>query len=296
MWLITVIYSKLPINFYSKYTLPVRLSIENSQNELLILIGCLVLILKTKFNAEKILRLIGYWALFLSLLAIPFQDRWISGIVVNKSMNAILCIGLLPYIYEPLTAILTLLVVLTSKSSSAYLAFFGVLLIRGVNSKMRGFSTYRLLAYLKMCMGWVLLLASTLIFLKLLDKDIFFAGSRFNGYKFFFNDFHGLEYLFGKGPASFFSISSFRQARELFDFENGYYIWMHSDLLQFIYEYGVLGLIPLFICLYKMLKITKQREFYSLLAFFFGGVFYYPFHFPVHLFVIFLVLKLANGD
>lgn len=275
MWVSASIISKLPVNFYSKYTLPVKVSIENSQNELLCLICILSLMIKSKINFDKALNCFGYVSLIFSFFALFFNERWFSGIVVNKSMNAILVSMLLPYIFNFYTFIASALVVILSKSSSAYLSFFGMIFIFFLRE------TKNPTKFLKYFIPLPL-------FLYFFDKDILFGGSRLIAYKFFFSDFSIWNFLFGKGAASFFSIASYRQTRELFDLANGYYVWMHSDILQFIYEYGIFGLIPLAFVAFK--TNFSKKEFYSLIAICLGSVFYYPFHFPVHLFVLFMVI------
>ena len=299
MWVYAGIASKCPIPWTS-YSRNVNIAVENNQNELLCLILILVLLLNSKFNPTKFLSVFGYVALILSFLALPFQfekttyllakycnfhlpARWISGIVINKSMNAILNASLLYFIYSPVTVVITVIVVMFSKSSCAYLALIGSMMYNhfGLNWMRRG----RLLSW-----GWVVF---PLIFgLYLVDKDIFWAGQRWEGYRFFFSDFTLKDWLIGKGPATFWAISTYRQAHESFQLDNGYYFFMHSDILQYLFEYGIFGFIFLIAAVpfKKLNKPTPSNS--SFVALFLGGVFYYPFHFSVHLLVLFMVVSI----
>lgn len=276
MWVYTVIASHMPF-FISPYPMPVVLTTESRQNELLALIVLFVLALRVPFNPVRLLKKLAKWAIILSVLAIPFQDRWISGLVLNKSMNGILLASLTLYSSTVGYFLWATFCVLISHSSSAVLALAVVIFGAFINKK-----NAKKIFLLCACIGGSI----ALIFPRAL-----FSGNRFEGYRLFFNDFSFLNWLFGKSPASFFAISSYRQAKEAFHMEHGFLLWMHSDPLQFIFEYGLLGLIPLIISASWVFKHAKKRERLALSAMIAGGIFYYPMHWYIHLFVVFCVIK-----
>ena len=194
-------------------------------------------------------------------------------------MNGILTASLILYCESGLFFILGTIVVMLSKSSSALLSYLVVFFGSFMTS-----SNYKKVFFLCTCTGVTLLVTI---------PDILFAGDRFEGYRFFFSDFSILDWVIGKGPASFWPISVYRQAVESFHVDHGFLFWMHSDPLQFIYEYGLIMVLPAVMALLWIFQVAEKRDAIAISSILFGGLFYYPLHWPIHIFCVWLMVKLA---
>lgn len=78
---------------------------------------------------------------------------------------------------------------------------------------------------------------------------------------------HTFQLLFGYGGASFFSLFHKVQSKSLFDLA-GYFLEAHNDLIQQLFETGVVGVAILLICLGDLsIRAFKQRGNATVLAF-----------------------------
>ena len=279
MWVVISLQLCSPL-IPTTYTPEVHITTDTRQWEVLLLIATFSLIIKTKFNAEKVLLWLSRIIVTLGFIALFFNNRRVSGIIPNKSMNAILTAGILIYCDSLLFFILGSIVVFKSQSSTAFLSyltmFFGSFLTT---------NNFKKIFFMSICTG-ALLIA--------LVPDILFSGHRFESYSFYFLDFSLKDWLLGKGGSSFFAISLYRQKMAGFHLNDGYDLWLHCDPLQFVFEYGLLMLFPLAVIVMHVLQFSNKREIVSLAAISAGSLFYYPFHWPVILLSVFLMLKLAH--
>jgi len=276
MYCYSVVQSKWPWGL-SNYTPHIRMAIESSQNELIAIIIILSLVIKSKIKAVKILQAIAKLEIALSIMAIPIQERYISGIIFNKSLNGVLIATLLPYCTNIYWRAAGVGCVLLSNSSSAYLAL-AIVLFLSVATKNNAKKVFFSFA----CVG---ALAIALI------PDLFFAGHRVESYRWFFIDFSHLDWLVGKGPASFSSIITYRQGKELFHLDDGFLLFAHSEPIQFLWEYGFTMVLPALIAVIGTFKTAQKPERLALAATIAGSIFYYPLRQWLYLPVLFLVLK-----
>lgn len=293
LWTTLVIHTKNPdgYNFLPKN---MRVLLDKDQNELMVLVVLFTVLMRVKIKSksiETVIKKISRFNIYLSLLFLPVNDMYFSGIVVNKAMNSILLIMLLPYAlidaskrYRAFYTAATFLCVLLSKSSSAYLVACVYVLWHLY------FSGIRYKNILALILGGGLGVAG----IKLVPNALY-GGERFLSYWISFKMFTLGDWLLGMGPASFFTFSAKLQQR-IQVMDNGFWIYMHSDPLQYLFEYGILGVPFLLFTLYYTLKHAGRREILVLLCMLTGSIFYYPFHFPVHLIFFFLIMKLVVNN
>jgi len=134
-------------------------------------------------------------------------------------------------------------------------------------------------------------------------KNLFNPYGRFNAWKIFFEDWFISPWwikAFGFGPGSFEVISQHIQVREKLGVDaHGatFYYNMHSDLLQYVWEYGACGaaLIALFaFCTLKRLH-SKPIIFSAFLA----GISSMSFNFPVRsapICIFMMLLVIVGGN
>lgn len=282
MWVWASLFSHWPY-FIGDTSRIIQVTNISRANEVLALIALFVVVLKSKINPKKILKYFSRVVIVAAFLSIPFQSRWISGLIPNKSMGGILIASLLFYTQNVFIFLMGVIFILLAKSSTAFLALtvvcLGAFINKGNIKKMF------------LCATGVGLFGALAV------KDFFDAGSRWRGYQFFFRDFKWSDWLIGKGPGSFFAISIDMQKFYHFDYDyTGYWLFLHSDPLQFVFEYGILAVPFLILTLYWIGKNAQKVELLSLLAIACGGLFYYPLHYPAHLFAVFLVLKVIYDE
>lgn len=283
MWINASLFSKLPFAI-GNYPKNVVVANEAKATETLLCIALFSLIYKTKKDYGKMLKSLSAIAILTSIVAYPFDIRWLTGLVPNSAMNAILIVSLLLYAPGNILFLLGVFIVVMAKSSSAYLALASTVLYLFRAEIVKRWKAFLLLGFIAIAGLWSI------------DKDLLNPGIRFSAYQFFFRDFHGLDWFFGKGAGSFWAISTWMQNTYQFDMDNGYLFWMHSDPLQFVFEYGIIGLIPLAFSLTWLLTNLKDRAMIAVLAYLFGGIFYYPLHWPVHLLVLFMAISYERNS
>lgn len=252
--------------------------------------------MKARIATGKIRNWLAYFGLFnitLTVILMPFNEEFISGLVLNKSMNATLNLMLLPFVIHKFQSwamvFLCLATISISKSYSTFLALAVMLFWCFRKNKI------------VLCSGIVAACVLAFYAKTILDAE----GYRLSGWLFFLSSFTPLDYFLGRGPGTFAAYSVGDQNRELFKMfitetrtmvGDGLYIWGHSDPIQAHYEYGLIGVLMLIPGLSYCLWALKGPEFYSLLALLTAGLLYYPMHWPIHLIVVFSLLKVANNN
>ena len=289
----SLISAQFPV-YLDELTIPLRVSMENFTNNFLVWLLVFVLFMKYEFSnlkVERVLRAILTLLLVSGVAAFVFEQfiydkhriPYFYGIIPNKGMNAILLVTLLPFFLNRYLFMLVTLFVIDSKSSSAllsYLTFCSLYLV--MNKKIN----YK---YVLGAIGFVVAYA-------LFDDGLFNGTTRFPAYKFFFSFMNPWNYLFGFSSGSFFPMSVFLQDRYRFQLETGLHLWAHSDPFQYFFEFGLIGVPPLLYTMGGVLKYAERRSLLAFGAFLAGSLFYYPFHFPIHLIVLVLLVKMSVNN
>lgn len=305
MWLSAALFSSWPF-IDASLPPPIVFSVNAEQKQILMLIALFSLLLLKKVQTKKIEVFLGYLGIVsvaATIIAIPFHDPFISGLVPNKSMNGILNCMLLPYICKPNyravlpAVILVAFLTLTSSSSCAFAAFSAMCAVWV-------YKTYRPKFLILVLAAASLSLAFGLLFI----PDLFALeagnGTRWEGYHFFFKNFRFWDWMFGYGPGSFMARSIWMQKLYHFHYIIGVdgrevqrnWLYFHSDPLQFIFEYGIVGIPTLALAAWKVWKNAPLAPLLSIAAMCAGSLFYYPFHWPHHLLVLFLSLKIVANN
>lgn len=306
--------------FNTGETAAVKISIEHQQSIFLCLLMGLSLLIKKEICSIKIrnfLKWLGVVSIVCSFLAVFYgffadssyaakfchwmnghhpEDNtyrfnfwpsgFVSGLIPNKSMNAIFNIMLLPFAAEfGFVAYLANLVLLYfAKSSSAFLTM-GVVTFSWLMMS-------RAYWQVKAALSTVGVILFTVVGMRLIP-NFTVDGDRFKGYKLFFSEFEWVHWLIGAGPSSFMTYGTLMQQKYNF-YKGWYWVYMHSDPLQYLFEFGVLGLFPLLILLIGFFKAAGRETRLAGVAVITGGLVYYPMHQAPFLMVIFLLLKLAS--
>jgi hypothetical protein len=276
-------------------TLPLQISMEAECRLFMVYLVVFVLLMKSNLSTEKIrsvLGRLGIVAFLLSLFALPFDVQFISGIVPNKSMNAIFVSALLPFVMLHFSGRLELMlttmiaffaITYFSNSSSGILAGFVVVVASLQWSKETWKEFISVVAF-----------AAVPAILYLFTSTQAFNGTgRMEMYRVLLSNLTPVDYLIGKGPGTFQAWGAYVQAVTRTRLDYGFFLFMHSDPIQYFIEYGVLGLCFIALPVYYLLKSADRLTRASLLALLSGSLFYYPFHFPVHVIVFFLLAKIS---
>lgn len=282
--------------FYSDYKPKFVVGIWEQQYRFLVLLLLFVLFMKAKINTHKLRNALGYVGIFNYILTIALyflHEPWITGLIPNKGLNGILNIMLFPYAisispfsnpYRPwflLPVFLLPICTYFSHSSCAVLAFVTL----GIGYLLTSYNPKKWLYASVFCFG--VIAAAYFLVPGLLDP-----GDRFTRYHQFFSGFTPRDWLIGRGTSSFLGFSaSLQKATAQLNVEPYYYSYMHSDPLQYIYEFGAIGLVPLLISGIWVFKHAQRREFLVLVSAIAGGLFYYPFRQYPHLLIFLIVLK-----
>lgn len=290
--------------YFEYYTKALTVNIHGDQHLFLALCILFALFSKAKIPTKTLETFLGWFGI-INLLGTHFMyalsfTRWAptawgfptnrlgSFFVLNTSLNMVLNICLLPYmcelgIWAEVYCVFSIIVlILFAASSSSWLG----LVILWMAYLYKQAPPKR---------AWPLVFAG----LALIALGYFFVGSflndggRISGWKFFFDGFSWREYLIGRGPATFQFWGAVLQYANDFNMGIGYFIFLHSDPLQVIWEYGFVGLSLVSVAVYQVLQRAKLNEFLSLSVLLSVSLIYYPFHTPVHLFIIFILLKLV---
>lgn len=102
----------------------------------------------------------------------------------------------------------------------------------------------------------------------------------------------------GYGPGSYRVLPIYWQWTEKLNLSNGLYTYAHSDLIQAVFEYGGMGLLIFALGYVHLLRRAySDRDLFSVLLGFLGlSCLYYPFHFPNHLFLFFIIVKMVLSN
>lgn len=279
----------------SDFPVAVLLGAENQALFYMMLLIAFVVVMKSKLPTDWIISFLSFFGVLntaVTLGLLPWREPFVSGLVSNKGLNAILNVALLPFLltatkswsFNWLLAVLSTLTIFLSGSRSAYLSL-GTLLFFKIESRMK----YLVLPFVVVtCLAF--------------SPHPFQYKDRLGNYQFFFRSFTTSDVIFGRGPGSFFPFSSYEQIHYGHGIihgkpmqGDGLAVWMHSDPLQVIYEYGVVGVVlitPAIVWSFLYAGVGTA----SLMALYAGGLFYYPWHQALHLIVIFLLFKIAVNN
>lgn len=196
----------------------------------------------------------------------------------NLPMNAAFIAFTLPFLLTPQNMVIVLPVViyiiLTSTGATALAAFI---------ASMCGLMFAKLKGIWKFPISVLSFCVLSILGLRFMP-DLLNSSGRFPMQKLllkhFWNDFN---VWFGAGPGSFPVWSSlYYKAHEYTD--DGLWAWAHSDLLQVLFEYGIVGLLlSIWIFLDALHGSYKKdaRLFAALLGYIVTALNYYPCHFPI---------------
>ena len=216
---------------------------------------CFVILLKGSISNHKITRYLGVIAvlnLLLTIILLAIPNSYHGLVAGNKSMNQILNIALFPYMgilspgffYGGL--VVNLILTLTSRSSCAVASLVVLLTFMVVKDELLSKKTKAgLLAIGGICLS---------IFTALSYDHLLNGYSRFDAYSLFFRDFTLTDWLIGEGAGSFYTLGIVLQYVNNFT-HDGFYIFMHSDFLQLLFEYGVIGailILPMCVWVFKV--------------------------------------------
>lgn len=294
VWILSV-YKTQNSNHRLDFPIHVLLSQENQNFFFMFLLLFFVILYRASLSNElifKILSWLGVANLFLTVGLTPVNRPFISGIVFNKSMNSILNLMLVPFVFHA-----------WPKSVSLF-GFFTIATVMSSNSSSALFAMILMLVFYFRKKPTILVGSFIVIFIIgcfSIDK-LFQYQDRLDGYDFFFKTFTLKDWVIGRGPGAFFPFSTYEQVRAGFNISrdllvgNGLFIWLHSDPLQAVYEYGVIGGLLLIPCVIYAFRFIGQPGVYSLVALLSASFLYYPHHYPIHLVVIFLLLKICANN
>lgn len=275
------------------FPLRVFVAAQNQALGYLVLLLIFVLVMKLEIPTEKIEKFLAYLGAFNILLTValtPLDQPFISGIIFNKSMNAIFNLMLLPYVLARFKSVALLFfcvaTVIHSQSSSGMIAL-----------------TLMACYFFRKNKLLVVLFAVACVLLRcvVMHRPIPYMD-RIDGWLFFFKTFTVRDWIFGRGPGAFFSYGVFEQHTANFNVSqdlksgNGLFVWLHNDYLQALYEFGACGIMCLIPALYHVVKKANNLVTYTLIPFLVGCAFYYPSHWSFHLVVAFCVLKIVDNN
>lgn len=318
LYVYAVVSSNFPYH-PNKIPIPMLVGMEGQQNLFIAMLLGFVLLIKSNLDSRKIYTWLGiagivnvvFYLLFYPIVKphIPMMpaflmpvmyafkglklneaswaiDWEISSLIPNRSMAGVLNLALLPFSlgvfknnkFALLFILLSLGLIPTYKSTSVLMAASLMLVCVMYHAKDN------------------LVLSNLILFIALiaaipLVPDLFQDGLRFTLYKLFFSGFTWKEWLMGKGPATFMAWGPVIQHKARISIENGYWIYMHSDILQHVFENGLALTGLMFVSGINLLMRANVAQRLSLSAIIGASIFYYPFRFGAHLIVMALILK-----
>lgn len=286
-WIYAAMTSKL-IWFYSDLKNSLQVKLEVDQNMFLLVLALFSLFIKKKVSTNsiaKILAITGVVNLIFSIVALPFDDQFTSGLIPNKAMNSIFNTMLLPYTFSLIGGWATILVIITAVLAKSVTALVS-LLCMGVTWIYLSNETRKIYQSGLLAFGCAL---SAIFF----NSRVWGPHERLRIWKESFHLFSIDEWIVGHGPSSFQVLSVYAQGAGRGVYDTFFDMYMHSDPLQYLYEYGVIGLLPLSIGIYYLIKYAQRREILAMAGLLGGCLFYYPMHFYPHLLVFFCIVKIV---
>jgi len=226
------------------------------------------------------------------LLPLNLTGDWVSGLTVNPSMN--LCIiaitfpfiGLLPKFWMRLLSVVGGLglmaysYVLHSTSTPILAVIVALIVFFFFHSREgRGVA------------GFLLVLTCVPV---LLVQKLLSPGDRLMQWKIFFNYWReNINWLFGAGNGSFYVLGPVLQ--QINGGVTDYFVWMHSDVLQTLFELGFVGFVLWGIAIgYVFYRLRKKILWLAAgVAWLVTAAAYYPLHFPIQLWLGMMVATVA---
>lgn len=224
---------------------------------------------------------------FTGLIIIPLSFLGTHP-VSNPVMNACLCVITLPFVMElnPVCAmayiLMTTIICLLSTGSTAVAAFIAMmttLFFIKIETHHKIMFTF--------LVGLILVGLGGIFMPHLLD-----TSGRFPMQQMFLSHlWHDFNPVIGAGPGSFPIWSSHYYKEKLGYTDPDLWMWAHSDLLQLLFEYGVIGLF--FVTGTVLMAIRKANDTYkvAIIAYVVTSLNYYPSHWPIHAVIGFLLIS-----
>lgn len=203
-----------------------------------------------------------------------------GGIIGNPSMNACFLVVLLPIALKALdvwakvaAAVLVVFVVLISKASIPI-----GLLVALVALMALGLTNRRTAAIAIICSPLLLLLGRWLLGSELLN-----SGDRLLMWKFFLSKWNVVSnWIFGTGYGTF-GVFSINVQKHFHMRDNGWWIWIHNDWLQELFEVGLVGLLLMAATyLRALLLLVKERLLHEAVSLILYGLMMLM-NYPAHL-------------
>lgn len=287
---------------YFKYPTPkLQVVIQGHQHMFIALCFVFALLMKADISTIRIKKWLGWFGVILLCSTLPFlfinavnigADKALIGspFIPNSAMNAGLLVALLPFMFclgfnfELPCLVGVLLVLFRTESSTAFLGLFAL------------FAAFIWRGYRIMRMSLILVPAGFLVLGHFFIDRFYDDGGRFGAYGFFFQDFAVKDWLIGRGPSSFQEWSALLQYAYDYKLHHGYSLWMHSDPLQLVWEFGLIFLVQVSVTTWNLLQKADDPTFLSLVSMLAMSLLYYPSHTPVPLTILFLLIKIVVND
>lgn len=243
---------------------------------------------------------------------LPINMKWLSGLAVNPSMNGSITAMTWPFLFLlkesllilPLAA-LGIVLIFASKSTTPVLAFLAII-----------FLPFALRAGKKAKLIAAGLLTGSIAAAIAFIPNFIHPYDRMQQYMFFWRLWRERFNAFvGSGNGSFYIWGPLSQKLNLVETDrffdklfNGihiprgatahwYYLWLHSDIYQTLFELGIIGLslwsVAVFYILKSLYHSNNRAWLSAAIGWLITATFYYPLHYPVHLAIGLMIATVA---
>lgn len=295
------------VQIQTPYSMPFNMVLKIHHCEALIVIFLCVFLLKTVRVNLKWFSYICAFNIILTLCLSPFHFKGfhLIGLAINPAMNAAITSICLPFVFllpnvwiMPLLTLGGILIVSTKNFTpvlALVVGFFGPAFFQS-EKKIRNFSiVFMLLAVLFFFIhkkGNVIDRVENWVFFGRYWKDNFnlFLGAGNASFSTWgpelqrqgFLSYDNFHHWWYQKMAEFTGNKYWFQG---YTTAHWYWLWLHSDVYQTLWELGVIGLVLWANCIVRVLYRVRKNEpvLASMLAWLTVAVFYYPLHFPIHL-------------
>lgn len=300
------------LDWKEPYSMPVNLVLKTQfLGALFILLGSVWILERLKPNPKWL----GYLcvtniALTIVFIPIHFEKDWLIGLCMNPAMNGAITAITLPFLFSlneafvfPLFLVGVILIFMSHSTTPVFAllaSFFGPSF----------FASRRKTRFMAIAVVAIALLCY-------LVPDFSNASDRMTNWVFFGKYWwHHFNVFFGSGNDSFtiwgpviqkmdtvvtdnFLASFLPRLGDHFTGYQGpthwYWLWLHSDIYQTLFELGIIGLVLWSIAVWTALRSMRKNEMFlgGSLAWLVTASLYYPLHFPVQLFIGLFLISFA---